>query len=99
MPRLIDIIKGLQFACSQTGLVAIQPSNILDNAVKIMISENIDKSKKENIKQINAKEKDTDITDKQKAFLIKIKKYKEGMTKQDAFKVIQEFKNSKKEEY
>jgi hypothetical protein len=102
---LEETIKHLKEICRKEDL-DVSPNTILKMACKIMISNNIDKSKKENIQNyqntkiinpsIPTKSNNT-ITDKQKAFLIKIKKYKEGMTKQDAFKIIQEL--SQKKEY
>ena len=50
--RLQYIMKRLKSICTEEGIYATNDS-ILDNSVKIMISENIDKSKKENIKSMS----------------------------------------------
>ena len=103
--ELQEIIKHLKFICSQEGL-NVSPESILDNAVKIYNTKQIDKSKKENIANyqkdkiinpsISTSPKNT-IKPKQKAFLIKIKKYKEGMIKSEAYQIIKELANKNKE--
>jgi len=95
---LQETIKHLKDVCRKENL-DVSPNDILDNAVKIMISNNINKEHKEmyqNKEKSSQKSSNDEITPKQKAFLIKIKKYKDGMTKQDAFKIIQ---NLSKKEY
>lgn len=96
MSRLKEIFEGLKF---MTKDMPISPECILDNSVKIFISENIDRSKKENIqeyKKAPAKEPETQITEKQKNFLIKAKRYKQGISKQEAMQLIDQIVKERK---
>lgn len=106
MERLNTIIKGIIETLDKQGLIRVSEDCVLEQAVKIMISENIDRSQKEQRgistyqkpKIINPSiptKSNNDITPKQKAFLIKVKKYKEGMTKQEAFQIIAEMSKPK----
>ena len=84
-----DIIKNLKEICKKEEL-DVSPDCLFENAIKLKISENIDKSHKEmyNKEKVNPKPFEP-ATEKQVNFLKKIKKYQENMSKQEAFKIIQ----------
>ena len=90
--RLIEIIKVLKQVINETNLNC-SDNTILEQASTYhrgeLAQESRTMSNYQNNKIIKPQASNDEITPKQKAFLIKIKKYKEGMTKQDAFKVIQ----------
>ena len=97
---LQETIKHLKDICKKEDL-DISPNCLFENAVKIVISNNINKSKKENIanyqKDKVGQNKDSELdinkpTYKQIAALKKMGKYKEGLTKKDAWKIISESK-------
>jgi len=94
------IIKDLKEICKKENL-DVDSNCLFENAIKIMISNNINKSKKENIanyqKDKVGQNKDSELdinkpTYKQIAALKKMGKYKEGLTKKDAWKIISESK-------
>jgi len=99
--ELNEIVRKLKDVCTKEGIYVTNDC-IIDNSVKIFISEQIDKSKKENIvnyqntKKINPSpttSPNNTITPKQKGLLVSLGKYKEGMTKSEAFAIIKELKN------
>lgn len=88
--ELQEIIKKLKFICNQEGLV-VTPTAILEQSVKLFISYNIDKSRKE------SKESDKP-SDKQINLLNKLK-IKIPDTKKEATILIRENINKEYQEY
>jgi hypothetical protein len=98
--KLKEIIEDLLIICNEATYKnlfginlrpAIKPddNNILDNAVKIYISENINESKKENIKEM----RQIPATDSQKRYLEGRRiKFPKDITKQEAYVLIKEDK-------
>jgi len=84
--ELQEIIKELKYVCDQEGLI-VMPSVILEQAIKIMISENINQSRKE---EKESKSAPNSATPKQIFALKKIGKYKEGLSKEEASQIIKE---------
>jgi len=92
--RLIEIIKILKEVIKETNL-NITDNTILEQSATYHRGELAQENRTnyQSNGKVAQKQSNDEITPKQKAFLIKIKKYKEGMTKQDAFRIISELKN------
>ena len=85
--ELQEIIKKIKWICNQEGLT-VKPDTILEQSVDIMLSKKISESQKQ-IQEMKNKEL---ATPKQVNLLKKLNKYKEGITKQEAYQIIKELK-------
>jgi hypothetical protein len=106
---LQETIKHLKEVCRKENL-DISPNCLFENAIKIVISNNINTQKKENIKTMSNYQKDKKVsqnvynqatndnkpTNKQIIALKRLGKFKEGMTKKDCWKIINESKKELK---
>lgn len=70
----------------------------LDKEIVITILQEVGKDYRAVKTEVTDRKKVEDITPKQKALLEKLGKYKEGMTKQEAFTIIKELSNKRNKE-
>ena len=90
MEELNNILKSLQEITSENGLVNLTDDCLFEQTIKIYLSEKIQESKKENIKEMK-KPKEPSATDKQLYVLRKLKiDIPESLTKLEASKIINE---------
>ena len=99
--ELQEIIKNFKKICGEEDL-DVTDDCLFENALKLHISNNIGKQKNmyQNNEKINSEQdmkENEPITPKQKSFLEKVGKFKEGMTKHEAFEIIAEMSKKKKE--
>ena len=95
------IISELRETIEESKLYGVSPETIFSESCSFLrgklAGENRDKYNYQKQKIVEPRASNDEITPKQKAFLQKIGKFKEGTTKQEAFTIIQEL--SKKQKY
>ena len=90
MEELNNILKGLQEITSENALVNLTDDCLFEQSVKIYLSEKIQESKKQNIKEMK-KPAEAIATDKQLYVLKKLQvPFPEGLSKLEASKIINE---------
>jgi len=106
MEELRTILKELKNILGQEGLTDIEQKDVLEQSVKIYLTDRINKlgistpKVKEKVDSgVNAKEIDKVelASDKQIALLKQLNKFKEGLTKQEAWAIINTSKRKNQE--
>lgn len=87
--KLQEIIIEMKKMLKVEGLTGCNPDTIIECSTRIFNTQFIQNSKQ-------TTDRKEPITPKQKALLEKLNKYKEGMSKQEAFMIIKELKENGK---